>query len=425
MKQPKLHTRLSVTVGLLLLAGIAALFFYHRYTQYPWTRDGQVSANIVMVTPQVSGVVTTVGVIDGQHVQKGELLFEIDPRPFAIEVESCKIQIDEARQQVAALEASVAVAKANVQSAKTNIEAAKGNIQAAKAQIDSAKGTLASAKAGVTAAAAHVTESKATLAQSITERDRALRLVKDGAGSLASAESKTAEAKGSQASLAATEADLLAAHAGRDQAQAGLAETQANLVVAQNGLLEADAQLASTLANLQKAEANLGTPGEKNVNIRAAKAKLAKAELDLAWTKLTAPSDGYVTNLVVKPGDYASIGKPMLAFVDSNSFYVQGFFRETQLEHIKVGSRVVVTLMSHSDQPLEGEVESIDQAINPPDIAQTGDSGDSSLVPVVQPSFDWIRLAQRVPVRIKLTSVPEGVRLIAGTTASVAIQPGD
>ena len=81
--------------------------------------------------------------------------------------------------------------------------------------------------------------------------------------------------------------------------------------------------------------------------------------------------------------------------------------------------------MGHKDRPLEGVVEAIDQAINPPDIAQTGEAGDSNLVPVVQPSFDWIRLAQRVPVRIKLTSVPSDIQLIAGTTASVSIKSAD
>lgn len=425
MKQPTLYVRKIVTGSILLLAGIAGYFLYQQYTQHPWTRDGQVSANIVLVTPQVSGVVVKVNVIDGQHVTKGSLLFEIDPRPFAIEVDSCKAQLDEARQQVSALEASVSVAKANVQAAKTDIEAAKGKIDASKAQIASAQGQLASTEAGIKSAQAAVVKCKALLKESITERDRALRLAKDGAGSVANAESKTANAQASQASLDSGEANLLSSRATRDQADAGLAQSRANLVVSRNGLLEAHAQHASSLANLEKAQANLGTSGEENVYIRSAKANLARADLNLEWTRVTAPSDGFVSNLVVKLGDYATTGTQMLAFVDSASFYVQGFFRETQLEYITIGSPVIVTLMGHKDRPLEGVVEAIDQAINPPDIAQTGEAGDSTLVPVVQPSFDWIRLAQRVPVRIKLTSVPSDIQLIAGTTASVSIKPVD
>ena len=165
-------------------------------------------------------------------------------------------------------------------------------------------------------------------------------------------------------------------------------------------------------------------PGEENVQIRSAKASLEDAELKLEWTRIFAPADGYATNLTVKPGDYAQAGKPLLAFVDQASFYVQGFFRETQLRHINTGDRAIVTMMSHRRQPLEGVVESIGWAINPPNVAQTGAADDNTLVPVVQPSVDWIRLAQRVPVRIRIERVPDGVQLISGTTASVAIRPG-
>ena len=425
MKHPRLPVRLLVTGVFVLLAAIATTLLYVKYTQHPWTRDGQVSANIVLVTPQITGEVVKVAVTDGQSVGKGDLLFEIDPRPFRLEVESSRVQLAEARQQVGALEAAVGVARAGVQSAKAGIETAKGKIAAADAQIKSAEGMLASAKAGVTSAEASIARCKAQLDESITSRDRAVRLAKDGAGSVATAEGRTASAQAAQASLEEANANLLSARAARDQAEAGLAHARANRIVAENGLLEADAQCASALADLRKAQANLGASGEQNVQVRAAKATLAKAELNLAWTRVTAPSDGYVTNLVVKVGDYASTGKAMLAFVDSSSFYVQGFFRETQLQHLQVGDRAVVTLMSHGDRPLEGVVEAVGLAINPPDIAQTGAAGDSSLVPVVQPSFDWIRLAQRVPVRVKLTSIPSGVRLIAGTTTSVAIKPAD
>ena len=119
-------------------------------------------------------------------------------------------------------------------------------------------------------------------------------------------------------------------------------------------------------------------------------------------------------------GAYASPGAQMLAFVDASSFWVAGFFRETQVGNIKPGDQAKITLMGQPDAEVLGEVESIGWAINPPGIATL--DGPSGVVPQVQPSFDWIRLAQRVPVHVKLTSVPDGVRLIAGTTVSVAIE---
>jgi len=107
--------------------------------------------------------------------------------------------------------------------------------------------------------------------------------------------------------------------------------------------------------------------------------------------------------------------------VDSTSFWIAGYFMETQLRHIRVGDPAIITLMAHPGQPLTGEVESFGRAISPPNVALV--EGVAGLVPQVQPTFEWVRLAQRVPVRVKITQVPDGVDLIAGITATVAIRP--
>jgi multidrug resistance efflux pump len=183
----------------------------------------------------------------------------------------------------------------------------------------------------------------------------------------------------------------------------------------------AAADLAQSQAQLAQATQTLGAAGDANYRIQAAQVALAQANLNLSWTKIVAPSDGYVTNLNIDEGDYVPAGGPVLAFVDSTSFWVSGYFMETQLRHMKPGDRAVVTLMAHPDQPLLGEVDSVGWAIAPPNVADV--AGDRYLVPVIQPTFDWVRLAQRVPVRIKITEVPDGVELIVGLTASVAIRP--
>jgi multidrug resistance efflux pump len=141
----------------------------------------------------------------------------------------------------------------------------------------------------------------------------------------------------------------------------------------------------------------------------------------LSWTSMKAPFDGYITNLDVNEGAFGVSGTPLAAFVDSNSFRVDGYFQETKLKYIKPGDHATITLMSHPDTELEGTVDSIGYAVNPPDIADT--EGVSYLVPQVEPTFDWVRLPQRVPVRIRLEAVPEDIQLISGMTASVAIRP--
>ncbi len=231
-----------------------------------------------------------------------------------------------------------------------------------------------------------------------------------------------------EASIEAAQDTVKSAQSTLDEAQRQLKRAQeaGNAVskefLDQTTLAEQVAQstLAENQAQLAEATKELGPPGESNYRIQAAQVALDQAKLDLSWTKIIAPSDGYVTNLNVETGDYAPAGIPQLAFVDSTSFWVAGYFMETQLRHMKPGDRAVVTLMAHPDNPLEGEVESVGWAIQPPDVANT--LGVLNLVPEVQPTFDWVRLAQRIPVRIKINKVPDGVDLIVGLTASVAIR---
>ena len=117
---------------------------------------------------------------------------------------------------------------------------------------------------------------------------------------------------------------------------------------------------------------------------------------------------------------YRPAGSPLVAFVDSNSYRVHAYFQETKLRHIKPGDRAIITLMSHRDKPLEGVVDTIGNATTPLNDAST--EGELGVVPQIQPTFDWIRLAQRVSVTIRLTEVPEDVQLISGTTASISIE---
>lgn len=148
---------------------------------------------------------------------------------------------------------------------------------------------------------------------------------------------------------------------------------------------------------------------------RQAQVAVRSAELDLARSEVRAPRAGQVTNLRLAEGNYVRAGEPVLALVDESSFYVQAYFEETKLPRIRIGAPVEIWLMS-GDQPLRGEVESISRGI-----ADRNASPDGQLLADVEPTFNWVRLAQRIPVRIKLDEVPEGVVLSAGMTASVRV----
>jgi RND family efflux transporter MFP subunit len=145
-------------------------------------------------------------------------------------------------------------------------------------------------------------------------------------------------------------------------------------------------------------------------------AQLDAAKLNLQRTKVLAAVDGYVTNLNVHRGDYARIGDAKMAVVDQNSFWVYGFFEETKLPHVRIGDPADMQLMS--GEVIKGHVESIARAIYDRDNPESRE-----LIADVNPTFNWVRLAQRVPVRIHLDQVPEGVVLAAGITCTVIVNP--
>jgi multidrug resistance efflux pump len=161
-------------------------------------------------------------------------------------------------------------------------------------------------------------------------------------------------------------------------------------------------QVASTLHQLEAA-------------VAVDRAAIAKAELDLSRVVVRSPVNGHVTNLLAQLGDYATVGQKLISLVDADSFWIDGYFEETSLGRIHDGDPATVKLMGYS-QLVHGHVGGVARGINIPN-ALPNPAGLAS----VNPIFTWVRLAQRVPVRIQIDQVPEGVRLVAGMTATVQI----
>ncbi|MEX0164473.1 HlyD family secretion protein [Pseudomonas brassicacearum] len=150
--------------------------------------------------------------------------------------------------------------------------------------------------------------------------------------------------------------------------------------------------------------------------LREAQAEAKVAELNLSRSQVLAPRNGHITNLRLAEGNYVNAGQPVMALIDDSTFYVQAYFEETKLPRIRVGDPVKIWLMS-AGHALEGHVESISRGIT-----DRNTNPDAQLLAEVEPTFNWVRLAQRIPVRIKLDKVPEGVNLSAGMTASVQVR---
>ena len=204
---------------------------------------------------------------------------------------------------------------------------------------------------------------------------------------------------------------------GESKAQFEFAE--ARLQHSRDLLIEAQASKLQAEEDYERAKSDLGAEGEANARLRTAKASAHHAQLELEFTEIRALVDGYVTNLKLRLGDHATANKAVMALVDVNSYWIDGFFKESALENVTVGNRVVVTMMSHPSKPIEGVVESIGWGVY-----QEDGSTSQRLLPKISASFEWIRLAQRIPVRIQPFELPEGVVLRVGQTASVLVMTG-
>ncbi len=198
-------------------------------------------------------------------------------------------------------------------------------------------------------------------------------------------------------------------------AQAQLAKAQSDLAKAANEASRRHHLSGNYISAEDMDSADLNVKAMQ-ATVKAAQATLEQANWQLEQTTVRAPVDGWITNLSTRTGSYAISGNPVFALVDSHSFYVVGYFEETKLRHIKPGNSATVTLYS-SHTRLTGKVESIGRAIYDQSVET-----DSGLVADIKPNVPWVRLAQRVPVRIALTDIPGDITLVSGTTCTVSIQ---
>jgi len=257
------------------------------------------------------------------------------------------------------------------------VSQAEAAVQQAQANVQNIDAQMAVQQAQINASQAQLEQAQAVLVFAQQQATRFQTLAQDGWGTVQNAQQFTSQLH---------------------QQGAAVQTAHANLNLAQR-------QINSLKAQQMSAEAN----------VAQAKAQLRQAEVNLGRTRIVSPVDGYVTNLLAQPGDFVNAGANTISVVDANSFWVDGYFEETNLAPIRVGDPARIKLMGHSEI-LRGHVDSIARAINVAN-AQPATQGVAN----VNPIFTWVRLAQRIPVRIHIDEMPPGVILSAGMTATVEI----
>lgn len=201
-------------------------------------------------------------------------------------------------------------------------------------------------------------------------------------------------------------------------AQAELDNREADLQVKRTQAARREA-LTTLSTSVEEKQQYAGTAKIAEAAVASAKAQLSQAKTNLQRTQVRSPVNGRVTNLLLRPGDYATTGTVNIAIIDTDSFWIDGYFEETKMAHIHVGDPVSAELLGY-DPLIRGTVESITLGIS-----TANATASTQGLPNVDPVYTWVRLAQRVPVRIRIEAVPEGVTLVAGMTATVSVgEPG-
>ncbi|HEX5421662.1 MAG TPA: HlyD family secretion protein [Gammaproteobacteria bacterium] len=319
-----------VVAAILVAAGIYAWRYWRHSQLYVSTDDAYVNANVVQIAAQVSGPVTELYVRNQQHVQAGDALFQIDPRPFQLALDAAQAQLALARQQVQQDTSAVAAARAMLAQRQAELQNAQSNYQ---------------------------------------------RL--------------------------------------RNLAQKKLVSPQ-DVEAARTQQLTAAAAVNAAMANLAQAQSALGEPGEQNAAVQAALAKVRQAKLDLDRTRVTAPTSGAIANLSLRPGGTVQAQAPLFSLVSDQTYWVDANFKETQIHRIQTGQNATVTVDMYPNHPFRAEVQSL----------SAGSGTAFSLLPPENATGNWVKVTQRVPVRVHILDPDPQHPLRIGTSATVEVRTG-
>ncbi|HTJ30191.1 MAG TPA: HlyD family efflux transporter periplasmic adaptor subunit [Acidobacteriaceae bacterium] len=379
-------------------AAITALMTLYAVNAYPRTDDAEVVANVIGMAPLVAGPVVELPVHDNDFVKKGNLLYKIDDRPYLYALqdalaaqERLEGEIENESRRISAQVDTVDVANAGKQNAVANESRTDDEIKVSEAAIAQAEAALKQAEADADYAVSNLHRIEPLLTKEFVTPDDVHR-------ARALADVRTAAVEQARSALALSKGKLLSATAQKQQAIAQL--TQANAQVKQSSA--SVLVLAPLLAQRES---------------RAAAVRLARYNYEQC--SVVAPFDARVTNLTISEGEYAKVGQQMFTLIDTRTWWVLANFRETQIQRLKEGTPAEIFLMANLHQKFVGHVESVGYGVTPdPDVVGKLSQG----LPDVQRTLNWVRLASRYPVRIRIDN-PAREELRVGEVAIVGMRP--
>jgi membrane fusion protein (multidrug efflux system) len=374
--------RLRIIAGVVLLVAIGIGVWWWMTRGHESTDDAQVDAYVTPIASRVGGTILRVAVADNQQVEAGAVLVEIDPRDY-------QVALERARAELANAQAELAVARANVPISSTetenNVAAAKGGVDRAAAGIVEAQHGLEAAKARLSTTQARKRELDATAARDAKDVERLKGLLAKDEIPQQQFDTALAQAESSKAAADSAGAQVL-------EAEAAIKGAESRLVSAQGGQVVANAELRTAQTAPEQMAVTRARAAAAEARVKQAEALVKQAELNLEYTTVKAPFKGTVSRKTVQPGQVVQPGQPLMTIIAVDQIWITANFKETQLENMRPGQKAVIDVDAYGGKEFSGKVETIAPA--------TG--ARFSLLPPENASGNFVKVVQRVPVKIVL-----------------------
>jgi multidrug efflux system membrane fusion protein len=369
-----------VSIAIIAAALITGLMVVSETNKYPRTDDAEIFANFIGIAPQVDGPITQLAVQDNAFIKQGELLFQIDPRPYEYALQKAisdrdtlEGQIVDQSRTIASQVSAVGAARANTDSAAANVDRAAAAVNEAKANVANAQAALDSANAELLYTSNNYHRIEPLLAKQFVTVDQV-----DQARTAVTAREQSVQQQRAQLILA--DAQVRSAQAEYEQAKAVMEQSHAQLGQSQHSVLTLEpltAQREGRASAIRTAQYNLNN------------------------TRVYSPFDARVTNLIISQGAYAHTGQQVFTLIDTRVWWAVANFRETQLRRIHPGMRAYVYVLSRPNVRYDGVVDSVGFGVLP-DTTLVGSFSPG--LPDVQRSLNWVHLATRYPVRVRINA---------------------
>jgi membrane fusion protein (multidrug efflux system) len=411
----KSKMRALMIVGGVLVA-VGAIWYYVYSQSYESTDNAFIEGSVVQVSPRVSGQVLRVLVNDNQHVNRGDLIAEIDPRDYENQLAEAKArQLDSGARATGAesgLDLTSAATKAVLVQAGAGLEGARDQVAVLRARLAQEDAGVRSAEAGLQQAEARQSAIDAEARRAADDAVRYRALYKKEEVSRQQLDRAETDARTTAANLEATRQMVASARAQLAQAKAGSAASSASLSASEKQVRQAEGRLGEARTAPQQVRMRQSDLQSAKAQQEQQDAAVRQAELNLSYTKIYASDSGYITKKSVEPGNFVQTGQPLVALV-SDRLWVVANFKETQLAKMRPGQPVKVKLDAYPQLKLRGHVDSI----------QSGTGARFSLIPAENATGNFVKVVQRVPVKIVLDEAPPaGFRIGPGMSVEPEVE---